>query len=333
MTDGNQISGARGGRSRTRAVHEVEAAFEDLHSHLRAAQREADELAKAREAAVEESLASLGSEVLWLDSDADVRLEWEGASNFEVTLTSDLDDLEAALGEFLDSGEMPTGLPTTVRRMDTSTGEIAEWDVEESLRVIRDDFIRTREGRAEQVHALRTRLDDSWRRTVDAIRTWVREPSGSTAEDWGRVQVAWRSALGLPGNKAAEILGISAPAVTRYEKGSRSPSLPYIESMVERIVAHGADLSPDMAVVFHVAEMYKVSAGELLGSMETNVELDVSVRDRFIELIDTLAIADVKLLTAIASSREAMSALHSLSADDDLAPLRRVLSGIGRERT
>lgn len=332
MTDGNLISDRGQPYGDAHTIRAVEAAFRDLHELLRGAQLEVDHLDRAREAAVESALEVLGSEALWLEPEADVQFQWEpdSLSEFEARLKSETDGLKAALEEFLDGGDVPAPLPMTVRRMDRRTGEIQEWDVAESLRQIRAEFVRVKEERATRVRALRLELDESWRHTVDVLRAWVREPSRTAPEDWGRVQLAWRTALGLPGNRAAEILGVSAPAVTRYEKGSRSPSLAYIESMVERIVSHGAEPSQEASAAFGLADMFNVSTAELFGSLEASASREHEIREHITSLLDSLPIADVKVLGAIAASRDAISALCALSADDQLAPLRQVLRAIDR---
>lgn len=332
MTDGNRVSSNHAARPDAPNVRAVEEAFRVLHEHLRAVQQEADSLSRAREAAVEEGLAALGSEALWLDDESDVRIEWHPAesSDFETRLKSEITDVEDAVRAFLDGGDLPVGLPSTTRRMDANTGEIWEWDVEESLRQIQSDFVRLARERTEHFLSLRSKLDDSWHSAVDVLRTWVREPTRTALEDWGRIQLAWRTALGLPGNRAAEILGVSAPAITRYEKGSRSPSLAYIESMVERMISHGAEPSPEASAVFGVADMFEVSTAEILGTLEVNVDVEHAIRQDITSLLDSLSLEDVKLLLAVARSREAMAALRTLSADDRLAPLRQALNGVSR---
>lgn len=331
MTVGNPLSDSQSSGS-VPLTRDVEAAFRDVHEHLRAAQQAADDVNRAREAGVERGLEALGSEALWLEPDSLVRFEWDTADPpaYGARLTSETDELEAALGEFLDGGDLPAGLPSKVRRMDASTGEIDAWDVEEDLRRVQAEFIRTKGEQVPHLRTLRSELDSSWQHAVEVLRGWVREPTRTAPEDWGRVQFAWRAALGLPGNMAAQILGVSPPAVTRYEKGSRSPSLAYIESMVERIVSHGAEPSQQASAVFRIADTFGESTAEFLESSEANAAHEHEVRESVTSLLDSLPIDDVKLLAAVATSRNAMSALRSLSVEDQLAPLRQALSALRR---
>lgn len=330
MTNGNSLS-KRPPRARAHAVRAVEAAFRDLHERLRAAQREAEHLEQTRESAVEEALETLGADALGLDRDSLVRIEWLGddAADFEARLRAEIDDIGAALGEFLDGGDFPAGLPTTVRRKDVGTGEIWASDVAESLGQIRADLNRTKHERSAQAGALRSECEDSWRRAVEALRAWASHPNRPVSDEWGRIQIAWRTALGLPGHTAAEILGVSAPAITRYEKGARSPARAYVESMVERVISHGIELPSEAAAIFRLAETFETPAADLLETFETHADHEHEIRESLASLVDSLPIDDVTLLLAIATSPEALSALRSLSTNDELAPLRQAIGALG----
>jgi transcriptional regulator with XRE-family HTH domain len=70
---------------------------------------------------------------------------------------------------------------------------------------------------------------------ADALRTWLSEAKAEAtiAAEWPEVLAKWRSALNLTVREAAAALQVSASAITRYESGARSPSLPQLTALVE----------------------------------------------------------------------------------------------------
>lgn len=327
MTNGKSISAERPGSHR--GVQAIESALRDLHEALLKLQREADDLADARERAISDAMSALGSEAVWLDEDSNIELTWEGGDEeFGQRLLSDPEKIEDLIEEFLETGVARAGLPTTVRRADSNTGEIQEWDVGESLRATREEFLRTRAAWAPDARAAQALVDETWDRVVQLIRAWVTEPPKTATEDWGRVLQGWRRALGLTGNRAAEVLGVSPPAVTRYEKGTRSPSIAYVESMAERIIGHGAEPPEEAAALFRLESMWDTSATEIMEPFESRHASEHDVREEFGSVVDSLSIDHVRLLLAIVKDRDALAALHAIPTRDELAPLRTALANV-----
>ena len=68
-----------------------------------------------------------------------------------------------------------------------------------------------------------------------ALRAWltVAKTDPNTAAEWADMLAKWRSALNLTVREAASALQVSPSAITRYESGARSPSLPQLTALVE----------------------------------------------------------------------------------------------------
>lgn len=297
-----------------------------MHDQLRALQREARDLEAVRERALEACMTTVAVEAVDLDEDrkGDVEFSWlGGAPDFGRRLIEDPDEIEQALGRFLDSGDLPADLPTTVERFERDTAEIVAWPVREQVEAIGREFREQVQKRAPLLEDLR-RLDESWNRAAALLREWARGENSNTS-DWGRIQRAWRNALGLPGKVAADVLGVSPPAVTRYEKGTRSPSLHSVESMVERIVGHGAEASDATRAVYGLADAFNTTVASALEGLDAASGHELADRDDLATRIDALQIEDVRLLLKIIQSPAALAALRRIQPDDELKPVRDAL--------
>lgn len=305
----------------------VEAALDTVHDQLRALLREVRDLEAVRERALDACMATVGVEAVDLDEERkdDIEFSWlGGAPDFGARLVEDPDETEQALRRFLADGDLPTGLPTTVERFELDTGEIVSWPVREQVRTLGREFHEEVQERAPLLEDLRRRLDESWNQAAALLREWAHSENSDTS-DWGRIQQAWRNALGLPGKVAADVLGVSPPAVTRYEKGSRSPSLAYVESMVERIVAHGAEASDATKAVYGLADAFNTTVASALEGLDAASDNELSDRDHLATRIDALPIEDVGLLLKIVRSSAALAALRRIAPDDELEPVREAL--------
>lgn len=70
---------------------------------------------------------------------------------------------------------------------------------------------------------------------AEGLRIWLTSAKQDPciAAQWRDVLARWRSALNLTVREAASALQVSPSAITRYESGARSPSLPQLTALVE----------------------------------------------------------------------------------------------------
>jgi transcriptional regulator with XRE-family HTH domain len=70
---------------------------------------------------------------------------------------------------------------------------------------------------------------------ADGLRIWMAGAKNdpSIAAQWNDVLARWRTALNLTVREAASALQVSPSAITRYESGARTPSLPQLTALVE----------------------------------------------------------------------------------------------------
>lgn len=317
MTNGKSIT-----------AREVELALRTLHDSVREAARASHDVEDARSTTAADVMDALGNEITYLREDDPDRLEcihfeWEGGSpHFERLLVEDTEQVRACVSDYLAGGGPETFFPTTVRRMDASTGTIHEWQPAQRMAAARDAFQAA--VQSARLDELRQQVECTWESAATLLRSWVRQDTPSLPE-WGRIQRAWREALGLPGNQAAAILGVSAPTVTRYEKGERIPSRAYVESMVKRVLDAGT--SPAAATTNLLASL-DVLGIKLSDIIEPFAADEAAVRDELQLLSERLAIEDVQLLVGLARHPESLNALRSVPATDPLGPLRAALNDL-----
>lgn len=325
MTNGKQISDPRP----TVGVAAIEAALRDVHEAKFTLQRLVDELDAARSDAVSDALAFFmeGPAPPDLD-DPHNAVRWEFGEGRSEPAADGLsrEDLVASIEAYLDTGTLPEALPRTVENVHGHTAEIMVARVDKALAAIARDYLLLRDGRSEDLRRLVAGEVQAWDRAADLLRQWVAEESNNVTEDFGRVLRAWRTALLLAGNIAADILGVSPPTVTRYERGSRSPSRPYVEAMVERIVRHGPNPDPRAADMINLARMLGTTGPEILDFVERQALQEHNVRERIDQVLDRRSLAELELLLRLAASPDALAVLHGLGARDELAPLRAALA-------
>ena len=287
------------------------------------------------ESNVAEIMDALGDEVAWLhEEDPDrleeIRFEWEGGDpDFGRLLVEDIESVWDAVRDFLHGAGPNDFFPSAVRRFDLATGEISEWQTDKPMKDAQRAFQALVSG--SDLESLRAKVDSSWQVASELLRSWARQESVPLAE-WGKVQRSWREALGLPGKEAAALLGVSAPTVTRYEKGERIPSLAYVESMVERMIEAGTSPTASTNALLTSLDVLGVEMSEIIEQLEPSYEDEAAIRDHLQETSERLPIEDVEILLRIAKQPAAIEAIRVLPATDPLSALREAVTDQGTRR-
>lgn len=115
----------------------------------------------------------------------------------------------------------------------------------EDLTEMRQEILAEYNERLRELEAVAGSWEQPHQTMVQELRGWLATAkaadadSATVAGEWAAVLKAWRKAADLTTREAAERLGVSPSAITRYEGGTRAASLPYIASMIEQIDAVG----------------------------------------------------------------------------------------------
>lgn len=214
---------------------------------------------------------------------------------------SELDDL---LEQYLTSSQddllLPDGTGISFDDLPQTRQQLAELDA----------VVQTAAATLEPPHAeLAARL----RAWLDAVRADA--TPAHAVEQWPTILHHWRKALDLTTREAAAQLDISPAAIVRYEKdpgdpGGRTPKLPNIAAMVERM----ASVPP---LIPHSKLRASVEAVTRLGGHEvTPTELIDQFEGQQAELIATvedalpqLTLRQLQLLCALVTDQHAIEAL------------------------
>ena len=158
-----------------------------------------------------------------------------------------------------------------------------------------------------------------------ALHRWVmsRRECGSV-EGWSTVLTAWRESLGMTTRTAASVLGVSPSAVTRYESGARSPSMPQLISLVESM--NGWD--PLVEDTFQrstrmFAQLLGGTSDDAVATLERadaerlrlEAELEEAVASR------RFSIEQLRLLTSLCADPDALDHLVGFARADAVAEL------------
>lgn len=150
------------------------------------------------------------------------------------------------------------------------------------------------------------------------------EDGAASLDEWPTILREWRTAVDWTTREAAEALEVSPSAIVRYEQGKRSPSLPYVAAMIDRIevvrpVMEDTDLRQAARVLAQmdgdstatgILEQLERGRAELQGDIE--------------EALQTMGERQLRAVAALVGSPAAMEALLLWAdrfGDDPLRPV------------
>ncbi|MDP8928614.1 MAG: helix-turn-helix domain-containing protein, partial [Actinomycetota bacterium] len=174
------------------------------------------------------------------------------------------------------------------------------------------------------------------------LRDWLEhvrqdETTNTIEKDWPRILRAWRQAIHATSREAAQLLDVSPSAIVRYERGTRSPSRPYVEAMIHRIsssdgvmpVSDERRAATEYVRTFGLGRSYATEFLERLDRERIEIECQGDTeRVLFAEIqrdLEGLTPQELRVVAALINRREALQALLTWAADYDKDPLRPVL--------
>lgn len=182
---------------------------------------------------------------------------------------------------------------------------------------------------------------------VGELQVWldeVRTQTSPSLGDWKEILQSWRRAYGLSAREAAQFLEVSAPAVVRYEQGTRTPSIPFLSGMAARMGDNRAFMEEDdvRAALRRVQSMLpEGGVDRMIDNMDlAALEQDeglVILRSELSDRCESLDEVGLRALLALSQNGTALSALTAwaqVPASDPLSPVRQALrAGLGFQRS